>query len=312
MSTIQKRYFTFNQYLKRRFGEKVWKIPVHGNFTCPNRNGTKGWGGCIYCRNDVFSPQLDLRTLSIAEQIRQGIVRIQRKQKVAKFLVYFQSYSNTYAPLSQLEHDYDQVMQFEEVVGLAIGTRPDCISPKKLDLIESYAGQVEVWLEYGLQSCHNRTLDWIHRGHTYEDFLKAIEMTRQRHINICVHVIIGLPGETKADMLATAEVLADLPIQAVKIHPLQVYSGTALEKLYQEGKVQLLNFEDYVSIACDFLERLPENVVIQRLTADAPAEVLIAPAWCLNKMKLLNAIDSELERRDSFQGKRIGAGLMDE
>lgn len=298
-------YFRFTEYLQQRFGEKVWKIPVHAPFTCPNRDGTVGTGGCIYCRNEAFSPTLEAAKLSIKTQIQQGMKRIQRKRKVRKFLVYFQSYTNTYDSVDRLKKYYDQAVAFDAVVGLAIGTRPDCVSREILGLIESYSDRAEVWLEYGLQTKHNRTLKFINRGHTYEDFLQAIELTAGRRIKICVHVILGLPGESHAEILETADALAQLPIHGVKLHPLQVHTETLLEKRYHAGKIDLMDQEEYVRVCCDYLERLPEKVVIQRLTADAPREILVAPDWCANKMAVLNAILAEFQRRRSRQGMAV-------
>ncbi|MCI0514854.1 TIGR01212 family radical SAM protein [candidate division KSB1 bacterium] len=299
----QKRYFTFDHYLRQRFGARVWKIPVHAPFTCPNRDGRVGWGGCIYCNNAAFSPTLELARTTIADQIQQGVQRLQQQRRIDHFLVYFQSYSNTYAALDELKNYYDQAVQFDQVVGLVIGTRPDCISPEILDLLASYRARVDVWIEYGLQSSHDQTLAQLNRGHSVQDFLHAVEATRQRDLQICVHVILGLPGETRSQMLATARFLAGLPIQSIKIHPLQVHRDTQLATLFQSGKVPLLDFDAYISLGCDFLELLPPEMSIQRLTADAPREILIAPAWCQNKMAVLNAIDAELLRRDSWQGK---------
>lgn len=300
-----KRYYTFSHYLKNRFGEKVWKVPVHAGFTCPNRDGTIGTGGCIYCNNEGFSPGFSNAHLPIDEQVKAGIERIRIKRNVSKFLVYFQTYTNTYASLERLKQLYDSAVYHEGVVGLAIGTRPDCVDKEILDLLESYTPRLEVWVEYGLQSIHNRTLDVINRGHTYEDFLHAIEMTRRRDLKICVHVIIGLPSECRAEILATAEALAQLSMHGIKIHPMQVHKNTKLENMYHTGSVSLFSMREYIDILCDFLERLPSNVVIQRLTAEAPANILVAPEWCFNKMEVIKAIDQELERRNTWQGYRF-------
>ena len=296
-------YYTFRQYLDKRFGARVWKVPVNAPFTCPNRDGTKGRNGCIYCNNDAFSPTLKLNSNSIQQQVAEGIKRVQRKRTVNHFLVYFQSYTNTYASLPVLKSYYDEAMAFEEVVGLAVGTRPDCISVPVLDLLESYAERAEIWVEYGLQSMHDTTLASINRGHTFADFEKAIELTRGRQIKICVHVIIGLPGESRTDILATARKLAEMPIHAVKIHPMQVHPRTKLAEMYAAGELSLMNLTEYVSICCDFLELLPEDMIIQRLTADTPSDFLIAPDWCLNKLVVLQTIEKEFVRRGSFQGK---------
>lgn len=310
MQNQQLPYFSFKQYLKRQYGENVWKIPVHVPFTCPNRDGKVGTGGCIYCRNDAFSPGLRLNEKTVAGQIQQGIQRIRSKKSIYKFLVYFQSYTNTYAEVSELKKFYDQAMDFEEVVGLAIGTRPDCISEEILDLIENYTKKTDIWLEYGLQSSHDETLGKINRGHTFADFLKAIELTKGRKINICVHIIIGLPGETKSMILETAAELAKLPIHGLKIHPMQVHRGTVLEEMFQRREVVLMSRDEYIEICCDFLERMPENLVIQRLTADAPKSLLVAPEWCENKMAVLQAIQKEFYRRKTRQGSKYSVRIF--
>lgn len=300
-----KRYLTFSHYLKKQFGEKVWKIPVHGEFTCPNRDGTRGTGGCLYCNNYGFSPDLIQQQATVENQIKAGIERIQEKRNVSKFIVYFQTYTNTYAPLAHLKHTYDAVLQFKEIVGMAIGTRPDCVDENILDLLASYKPRLDVWIEYGLQSIHNRTLAAINRGHTYEDFLHAIEITAGSGLKICIHVIIGLPGEAKSDILNTAVALSKLNFDAIKIHPLQVHTNTKLEAMHRQGKISLLSLKSYVDILCDFIELLPPTVVIQRLTAEAPDQILVAPDWCRNKMAVIAAIDAELEVRKSWQGKRF-------
>jgi len=302
-----KRYYTFSHYLKNQFGEKVWKIPVHAGFTCPNRDGKIGWGGCIYCNNEGFGPGWSNGHLSIAEQVKSGIRRIQKKRNISKFLVYFQTYTNTYDSPERLKQLYDQAVQYDEVVGLAIGTRPDCVTEEILDVIESYTPRLEVWVEYGLQSIHNRTLRAINRGHTYEDFLQAIELTRKRNLKICVHVIVGLPGESKAEILATAAALGQIAIDGIKIHPMQVHRNTKLEQMYDAGEVSLFSMQQYIDILCDFLERLPSEVVIQRLTAEAPANLLIAPEWCLNKIEVIRQIAQELEKRDAWQATRLSS-----
>lgn len=299
----QKRYFTFTQYLQQKFGTKVWKIPVHAPFSCPNRDGTVGIGGCIYCNNLAFSPDLRLEYPSITSQIEARLKRFRKKGKATKFFVYFQSYTNTYAPVNELQNYYQQALQFDEVVGLAVGTRPDCISEDIINLLQSYTDKIEVWIEYGLQSIHDHTLKLINRGHLFIDFKNAIQMTIQKNIKICVHIIIGLPGEDRNDILATARELAKMPVHGIKIHPLQVHRDTELENWFNAGKIQLMKLDEYVNICCDFIELLPPGFVIQRLTADAPAAILIAPDWCFNKMKVLNAIDLEMSQRGSYQGK---------
>ena len=252
-----KRYYPFNQYLRDKFGAKVYKVTIDAGFTCPNRDGTKGRGGCIFCNNEGFSVNSRYQrrsTRSIEEQVRQGIDFKRRRYKADKFIAYFQAYSNTYGPVDHLRNLYDRALSFEDMVGLAIGTRPDCTPPQVLDLIESYARKWEVWLEYGLQSSHDETLRRINRGHDFASFLDAMERTHGRGINICVHVILGLPGESYEDMMETARRLSGLDFQGIKIHLLHVMKDTPMERQFHDGKVSLLEQEEYARLVCDFLE----------------------------------------------------------
>lgn len=298
------RYNNFSSYLKKKYGEKVWKISLHAGFSCPNLDGTLSDTGCIYCNNKAFNVQVGTNSQSLDEQIRSSIQRLKKTRKVRKFIAYFQTFTNTYASVKVLKKTYDTVLNYPEIIALSIGTRPDCVDQEKLDLIERYTDTMDVWLEYGLQSVHNRTLRKINRGHTYEDFLKAVRLTKGRNIAICVHVIAGLPGESKDDFLQTVKAVSGLDIEGIKFHPLHVLKDTILEKMYHQNQITLWKAEDYAEVICDSLEILPENVVIQRLTADADEHFLVAPEWCTkqSKMKVIEVINKKLETRKTCQG----------
>ena len=245
--------------------------------------------------------------LSITEQLRRGQEALKRRYKAQAFMAYFQSFSNTYGPLDVLRALYDEALAVPNVVGLSIGTRPDCVSPSVLDLLQTYADRHLVWIEYGLQSAHDRTLARINRGHTFSDFEKAVRATAGRGIQICAHVILGLPGEGRQDMRQTARILSDLPIDGIKLHLLYVIKETRMEALYRSGAYRCLDQSEYVDLVCDFLERIPSRLVIQRLTGDPHRAELVGPAWSLRKAETLQLIHKRLEERDTWQGK-LAAG----
>ena len=302
--TRQRRYYAFSRFLREQFGAKVYRVTIDAGFTCPNVDGSVAVGGCVYCDNRSFSPNRRLPRTTVREQVRRGIEILQRRYQADKFLAYFQAATNTYAPAEKLKKLYDEALEYPQIVGLAIGTRPDNVPDPVLDLIQEYARDRYVCLELGLQTMHDRTLDWMNRGHHFDAFVDAVSRSQGRGLDLCAHVILGLPGESSDDMLATASALAALPVNAVKIHNLHVVRNTPLEEQYRAGLVRLLTREEYVQVACDFLERLPPEMVIHRLNGDAPPDYLVAPAWCLDKPNLLRAIHAELERRDSWQGKK--------
>ncbi|RJP21394.1 MAG: TIGR01212 family radical SAM protein [Candidatus Abyssobacteria bacterium SURF_5] len=302
-----KRYYQFSEYLKERFGCKVYKVTIDAGFTCPNRDGKLGWGGCTYCNNKGFSANTRKAPGPIAEQVRQGMEFMRRRYKAEKFIAYFQAYTNTYAPIEILRAYYDEALAFEDMVALSVGTRPDCVPESVLDLIESYRSSHEVWIEYGLQTIHDKTLRLINRGHDYAVFLDALDRTKQRDIKICVHVILGLPGESRDDMMATACAVGEMNIHSLKIHLMHVLKDTPIEKDYREGLFKALEFDEYIKLVCDFLECIPPTVSIQRLTADGPRTILLAPAWATEKGRTLAAIDAEFIRRNSRQGIRTGS-----
>jgi radical SAM protein (TIGR01212 family) len=302
--TTDRRYYAFSRFLKERFGTKVYRVTIDGGFTCPNVDGTVAVGGCVYCDNRSFSPNRRLPRTTIREQVQRGVTILQERYGVGRFIAYFQAATNTYAPVEKLRRLYDEALDHPQIIGLAIGTRPDCVPGPVLDLLQTYARDRYVCLELGLQSIHDRSLDWMNRGHHYDAFVDAVQRCQGRGLDLCAHVILGLPGETHADMLATADALAALPVDAVKIHNLHVVKDTPMEKMYHAGEVRMMEQDDYVQVVCDFLERLPPHMVIHRLNGDAPPDYLVAPLWCLDKPRLLRAIHAELERRESWQGKQ--------
>jgi uncharacterized protein len=298
------RYYAFGRFLRERFGYKVFRVTIDAGFTCPNVDGSVALGGCVYCDNRSFSPNRRLPRSSVRDQVSRGVAILQKRYRAEHFLAYFQAATNTYAPVEKLRRLYDEALEHPQVVGLAIGTRPDCVPDPVLDLIQEYARQRYVCLELGLQTIHDRSLDWMNRGHHLDVFVDAIARCQGRGLDLCAHVILGLPGESPADMLATADTLAALPVQAVKIHNLHVVRDTPLAEMYERGEIRLMERDEYVQVVCDFLERLPPGMVIQRLSGDAPPDYLVAPSWCLDKPALLDAIRAELDRRDTWQGFR--------
>jgi uncharacterized protein len=296
------RYYSFNTYLKDRFGERVQKVTLDAGLTCPNRDGSRGMGGCIYCDSRGSGTGMHAATPDLAAQAKAGMERLSRRYKVKKFIVYFQSFSNTYAPPGTLKKMYDDVVSLPGVAGLSVATRPDCLSPEVLELLSGYADRCMVWLELGLQSMHDATLALINRGHTHKEFLDGYKLARHYPLNICLHMIIGLPGEGKKEVLATAREIARLRPEGLKIHSLFIHRGTALEKLYKEGGYEPLSQQEFVEQACDVLEVLPPETVIQRLTGDPDLRELVAPQWALEKNKTLSMIEAEMKARGSRQG----------
>ncbi len=306
MKYNSRRYYPFSQFLRERFGCKVYKLPIDAGFTCPNRDGKIGYGGCTYCYNPSFSPSILLQKSSISLQVKYRKALLKRKGKVNKFLVYFQSYTNTYAKVKILRRLYDEAIQDKDVIGFCIGTRPDCVPDEVLDLIESYAKDYHIWLEYGLQSMHDETLLRIRRGHNFAQFEDAVKRTQGRNIFICVHIILGLPGEVKEDILKTARALARMGIDGIKLHHLQVINKTELVRDFQRGEFKVLSSEEYIKLVCDVLELLPARITIQRLVGEVLQDkMLVAPRWNLNKHEILSAIDQEFVDRGSFQGSKF-------
>lgn len=299
---MEKRYHLFSAHLKERFGTRVHKISVDAGLGCPNRAGGRARPGCLFCDPGGSGAVGLERRLPVAAQLEAGKEVMTRKYRAGSFLAYFQPFSNTFAPPEQLRRLYDEALAVPDVVGLAVGTRPDCLPPEVLALLADCHRRTYFWLEIGLQSSHDRTLEWLRRGHDYRTFLDAFAAARACGLRVCVHVILGLPGEDREQMLATADELARLRVDGVKVHLLHVLRGTGLGELYGTGRLRTLEQDEYVSLAADFLERLHPATLVQRLTGDGPRQLLLAPLWSLNKWEVLNAIDAELLRRDSRQG----------
>lgn len=302
---MSKRYRDYNTYLREIFGERVQRIPLDAGLDCPNRDGTISTLGCIFCdRRGSGSGALIERGKSIPEQLRDGAAFGGLRYGARKFIAYFQSFTNTYGSPARLRALYDEALRHPGVVGLSVATRPDCVNEEILAILEAYRQRYLVWIEYGLQSSHEDTLRRIRRGHTVEAFEIALSMAHRHGLNVCAHVILGLPGETPERMRQTASYLGSLPLEGVKIHLLYVIRGTPLADLYERGELRCLERKEYADLVVDFLERLPPSVVIQRLTGDPFGVHLLAPLWAREKSKNLDFIRKRMEDRDTWQGKK--------
>lgn len=299
--TTPERYFSLNKYFQQKLGFKVAKISLDAGLTCPNRDGTLSLGGCIFCDGKGSGSGAGQAGLSLVEQLETGLDRM--KGRADKFMAYFQSYTNTYAPPEKLKRMWDQALAPDEIIGLAVGTRPDCLPDDVLDILEAYARDYEIWLELGLQSASDRTLALINRGHTADDFSRAMARARGRGIKILAHVILGLPGEGKKEVAATAKFLANLEISGVKIHSLYVPGSTELEVMYQRGDFKCLDQDEFVDLAVNFLELIPKEVVIHRLTGDPDPKTLVAPEWSLNKHRTISLIRNRMSDLNTWQGR---------
>ncbi len=302
------RYHALGYRLRSRFGGRVQKVSLDAGFTCPNVDGSVTTGGCTFCDNRSFSPSRRIKRRQISAQIDHGITQLKlRYPKCQGYLAYFQPATNTYAPVERLREVYEAALSHPQIVGMAIGTRPDCVPDDVLDLLESFATRTYLSVEYGIQTVHNRSLAWMNRGHTYEVFPDAVARSRQRGFEICAHVILGLPGESHADMMATADAMAALQVDSIKIHNLYAVKHTPLAEQVATGEIQLIERDEYVTTVVDFIERLPPAAVVERVSGDAPPDYFVGPSWCLDKAAVLIAVDQEFSRRDSWQGKRYVA-----
>ena len=301
---MEKRYNAFSDYLKKKFGAKVYKITLDAGFSCPNRDGTISNCGCIFCDDGGSFSQAHSNRLSIEEQVRVGAETLRDRFGAQKFMSYFQAFSNTYKPVEELETIYKSALTHPDIVGLSIGTRPDCVDEDKLILISSFSKDYYTWVEYGLQSVHDKTLLKINRGHDYKCFLDAYEKTKSLGINVCLHVILNL-FETYDEMMETAKTIAKLEPDGVKIHMLCALEGTKLAKMYEEGEINFMSQDEYVSTVCDFLEYLPPDTTIHRLAGNGLRTELIAPRWIGKKLDTLNRIDREFLKRESRQGSKF-------
>ena len=296
-----KRYNQFSRLLKDKFGAKVYKITLDAGFSCPNRDGTISSGGCIFCDEGGSFSQAHSNLLSIEQQVQEGIKNLTTRFKAEKFMSYFQAYSNTYKPVKELEKIYNSALKDDKIIGLSIGTRPDCVDDEKLSLIAGYKDDYYTWVEYGLQSVHDKTLKKINRGHDFDCFLRAYEKTKEKGINVCVHVIFGL-WEDHDEIMQTAQKLAQLQVDGVKIHMLCALENTRLADMYRHGEIDFMSEDEYVSMVCDFLEYLPPNTSIHRLAGNGLKKNLIAPRWLGKKLDCLNKIDRKFIKRNSYQG----------
>jgi hypothetical protein len=301
---LSARVNTFGQYLLGRYGQRVHKLALNAGFTCPNRDGTKGVGGCTFCNNVSFNPNAK-DPLPIAAQLDAGRAVLARRTGARRFMAYFQAYTNTYDPLDALRERYDAALVHPDVIGLSVGTRPDCVPDAVLDLLARYRARgKEIWLELGLQSADDRTLARVNRGHDFADFRSAVSAGQRRGIPVCAHLIVGLPGEGRAAALRSLDLVLELGVAGLKLHPLHVVRQTRLAIDWRRGDYVPLTQEEYVSICADLIERTPPEVTYHRLTGTASRDILLAPAWCGRKWAVLNAIEAELYRRDTRQGDR--------
>lgn len=305
------RYNKFSDDLKRMFGCKVQRISADAGFTCPNRDGLLDSSGCIFCGGHGSGSYGIRRDLDIVAQLEDGKEVMRRKYRAHKFIAYFQAFSNTYAAVDRLRQHFSEALTVSDVEGLIIATRPDCLPDDVLDYLQELSRQTCLWLELGLQSMHDRTLELINRRHDHGCTVDAVRRVKSRGLRICAHIILGLPGETHDEMLAAAWELNRLGVDGVKLHLLHVMKGTVLAGMYERGEVTVMGRDEYVGLVCDFLELLDPRILIHRLTGDGGHDNLIAPLWSLKKFEVLNLIDAEMERRGSRQGCRLTSVTAD-
>ena len=306
MSKLKKSYNDYSSFLRRKFNMRVQKIAVDAGFTCPNRDGTKALNGCTYCNNDTFKPFYCTPKKTISNQLNEGIAFFSKKYKTQKYLAYFQAYSNTYADISQLKKIYSEALSVSGVIGLIIATRPDCIDNKKLDYLEQLAKKYFIVIEYGIESCNNKTLEKINRSHTFEDSVNALQLTAGRGIQIGVHIILGLPGESNKTMINHARILSNLHFDTLKLHQLQIIKHTEMAKQYAEHpeKFNLFSATEYIDFVVKFVEMLRPDIIIERFISEAPAELLIAPKWGrLKNFEIVAKIEKKFKTENTRQGK---------
>jgi radical SAM protein (TIGR01212 family) len=298
-----KRYYTLNYFLRNKFVDKVFKISLDAGFTCPNRDGSISTGGCVFC-SPRGSGDFAGSSSNLVQQFEEVKEMMNKKWKDGKYIAYFQAYTNTYADVDVLREKYYSVLNLEGVVGIAIATRPDCLSIEILDLLEEISKEKYIWVELGLQTIHQSTAEIINRGYTLDTYIKAVQELKKRNIDVVTHVILGLPGENKEEMLQTVEFVANTGTQGIKLHLLHLVKDTKLVKLYEKDQLRIMDMEEYVELVVDCLERIPEDMVIHRITGDGPRETLIEPKWSLKKWEVINAIEHQMMDRDTWQGKR--------
>lgn len=300
-----KRYHSWNYALRQQFGEKIFKVPIDGGFDCPNRDGTVAHGGCTFCSVSGSGDMIVAPEDPLPIQFKKEIDMMHQKWPgVAQYIVYFQNFTNTHAPLAVIKERFEQVVNLPGVVGLSIGTRPDCLPDDIVEYLAELNERLYLWVELGLQTTYEQTSDLINRAHSYQTYLDGVAKLRKHNIRVCTHLINGLPGETYEMMMENVKrTILDSDIQGIKLHLLHLMRNTRMLRDYHEGRLRLLGFKEYVDIICDQLELIPQDIIIHRLTGDAPFDSLVGPMWSLKKWEVLNAIDQEMLRRDSYQGK---------
>ena len=307
---MPKRYNPFSDELKREFGCRVQRISVDAGFSCPNRDGALDTQGCIFCGGHGSGSYGIVRELSILDQIEDGKEIMRRKYKAERFIAYFQAYSNTYAAVGHLRNMFDKALSVPDVVGLIVATRPDCLPDTILDYLQDLSRATYLWLEVGMQSMYDRSLELINRKHDHSCTVDAILRAKARGLRVCAHIILGLPGESQAEMLAMADELNRLGVDGTKLHLLHVMKGTRLAEMYGRGEITVLDRDGYAGLVCDFLERLDQRILIHRLTGDGGHDNLVAPLWSLKKFEVLNLIDAEMERRGTRQGSKLKPSIQ--
>lgn len=302
-----RRFNSYTGYIKRIFGQRVQKLTIDAGFTCPNRDGTIATGGCTYCNNNAFNPSYCTPDKSITRQIEEGIeFHTKRYRRATQYLAYFQAFSNTHAPLETLKQRYSEALSHPKVIGLVIGTRPDCVDQEKLDYLAELSRHYYIAVEYGIESTNNQTLQRINRGHTFEQSVWAITQSHNRGLQVGAHLIFGLPGESRAEMVERAEIISNLPLNTIKIHQLQIIRDTAMALQYRKNPEDftLFNMDEYFTLVADFIERLSPEIAIERFTGEAPPRYLAVPAWGLLRTdRLLQLFEKLLEERNTWQGK---------
>ncbi|SHQ04992.1 coproporphyrinogen III oxidase [Mycobacteroides abscessus subsp. abscessus] len=298
-----KRYHTWNYHLRQTFGHKVFKVALDGGFDCPNRDGTVAYGGCTFCSAAGSGDFAGNRVDDLTTQFQDIKEKMHSKWKDGKYMAYFQAYTNTHGPIEELKEKFESVLSQEGVVGISIATRPDCLPDDVVEYLAELNKRTYLWVELGLQTVHERTALLINRAHDYQCYVEGVNKLRKHNIRICSHIINGLPLESYDMMMTTAKEVAKLDVQGIKIHLLHLLKGTPMVKQYEKGKLEFLSLEDYVSLVCDQLEILPPEMIVHRITGDGPIDLMIGPMWSVNKWEVLNSIDAELKRRDSWQGK---------
>lgn len=300
-----KRYNDFPTHFKSKFAGRVQKVSVDAGFTCPNRDGRKALNGCSYCNNKTFKPGYCRLEKTIAEQIQQGIDFFSGKYPTMRYLAYFQSYSNTYADLSVLKEKYEEALSHPKILGLVLGTRPDCIDAEILDYLQELSKKYYVMIEFGVESVKDSTLDRINRGHTFAEAKHAIEETARKGIHNCAHLILGLPGEDRNDFLNQARVISQLPVENLKLHQLQIHKGTRMSVEYKQSPedFNLFDADEYIELIIDYLELLNPSIIVERFVSQSPRDLLIAPKWGLKNFEFVDKLNKRLEERDTWQGR---------